>query len=86
MYVAVLRYGDESSADDKDDEVKEPDHRDESLQSLVENTRFFIISQLRVRVIFSFGRKMFLLEYSLEVKIEERKRLDRTLKVKGRGH
>ena len=41
MYVAVLRYGDESSADDKDDEVKEPDHRDESLQSLVENTRFF---------------------------------------------
>lgn len=41
-----LRYGDESSADDKDDEVKEPDHRNESLQSLVENTRFSIISQL----------------------------------------
>ena len=35
-----LRYGDDSSADDKDEEVKEPDHKTDSLQSLVENTRF----------------------------------------------
>ena len=40
----ILRYGDDSSADDKDEEVKEPDHKKDSLQSLVENTRFSFTS------------------------------------------
>ena len=53
-----LRYGDDSSADDKDEEVKEPDHKTDSLQSLVENTRFSLTSLnsllIRVRVYYIF--------------------------------
>ena len=41
-----LRYGDESSADDKEEEVKEPDHGNESLQSLVYSTRFSFICSI----------------------------------------
>ena len=40
LNITFKRYGDDSSADDKDEEVKEPDHKKDSLQSLVENTRF----------------------------------------------
>ena len=43
-----LRYGDESSADDKEEEVKEPDHGNESLQSLVNSTRFSFICSMYI--------------------------------------
>ena len=50
LNIIFKRYGDDSSADDKDEEVKEPDHKKDSLQSLVENTRFSLKSLVRVYV------------------------------------
>ena len=53
-----MRYGDDSSAEEKDDDVKEVDPGKETLQSLVQSSRF-LFKNLNLPVIITFTEKCF---------------------------
>ena len=83
LYLSFRRYGEDDIEPEKNIEIKERRKKKESLRFLIESTRQpSLLTQIYMEYSEYYSRKMFLLQYSLEVKMDERIRLEKTLKVK----